>query len=364
MSSIQETVWGTVNDRNVKLYTLTNAQGMKVKITNYGAIMTELHVLDRDGNSGDVVLGFDSLEGYLGRHPFFGATIGRVANRISNSSFSIDGMSFDVEPNEGRNHIHGGAKGFDKYVWDVPNAGQALGDVFLKLALGSQDGDQGYPGRLEVSVLYTLTHHNILRIEMEAQTDAPTIVNLSNHSYYNLAGHNGGTILNHEASLSADRYTPTDADRIPTGEIVSVSGGPFDFTVAKRIGQDLQSMTSLGPEDPGGYDHNFIIRNSDGFLKHAATVKEGGSGRVMEVYTNQPGVQFYTANYLDGSIIGKSGAVYGKHSAFCLETQKYPDAINKRDVPGWPSVILRPGEVYRHEVEYRFAVERGVNEST
>ncbi|MEE2710415.1 MAG: aldose epimerase family protein [Gemmatimonadota bacterium] len=364
MSSIQETVWGTVNDHNIKLYTLTNGQGMKARITNYGAIMTELHVLDRDGNSADVVLGFDSLEGYIGNHPFFGATVGRVANRIANSTFSIDGLTYAVDPNEGRNHIHGGFKGFDKRVWDVPSTGQALDDVFVKLALTSQHGDQGYPGRLEVSVFYTLTHDNILRIEMEAETDAPTIVNLSNHSYYNLAGHNDGSILNHEASLSADQYTPTAADRIPTGEIAPVSGGPFDFTAAKQIGQDLWRMSSLGPEDPGGYDHNFVVRNSDGTLRHAATMKEGGCGRVMEVHTNQPGVQFYTANYLDGSITGKSGAVYGKHGAFCLETQKYPNAINKLDAPGWPSVILRPGEVYRHEVEYRFAAEQVITVST
>lgn len=357
MSSIQETAWGKVGDRNIKRYTLTNARGAMVRITNYGAIMTELHTPDRDDTAEDLVLGFDSLDGYLGTHPYFGATVGRVANRIGGGTFQIDGSRFAVNPNQGRNHIHGGIKGFDKCVWDVPRAGQALGDVFVKLSLTSPDGDQGYPGTLEASVIYTLTHDNVLRIEMEAATDAPTIVNLSNHSYFNLSGQGSGPVLSHEATLFADSYTPTDGDRIPTGEILPVAGGPFDFTSNKAIGRDMAHMDSLGAEDPGGYDHNFVMRNYDGSLKHIARVKDPGSGRVMDVHTDQPGVQFYTANYLDGSITGKSGSVYEKHGAFCMETQRFPDAVNKQGVAGWPSVILRPDETYRHEVEYRFSAE-------
>ncbi len=355
MSSIQEIGWGRVADRKIKLYSLTNSRGMKVCIMNYGAIMTGLHTPDRDDNDADLVLGFDNLDGYLGTHPYFGATVGRVANRIAGGTFQIDGKRYAVKPNQGRNHIHGGIKGFDKCVWDVPRAGQALGDVFVKLALTSPDGDQGYPGTVEASVIYTLTHDNVLRIEMEAATDAPTIVNLSNHSYFNLGGHSAGPVLDHEVTVNADAYTPTDSDRIPTGEITPVSGGPFDFFVPKAIGRDMAAMAPLGSDDPGGYDHNFVIRDSDGTKKHAATITDPGSGRTMEVHTDQPGVQFYTANFLDGTISGKSGTNYGKHGAFCMETQRFPDAVNKQGVPGWPSVILRPDEVYRHEVEYRFS---------
>ena len=325
------------------------------RLINYGSILKELRVPDREGKRADVVLGFDTFDGYLGEHPYFGATVGRVANRIARGAFSLEGKNYALAPNDGPNHLHGGIKGFDKQVWGVPRAGQGLGDVFVKLDYTSADGDQGYPGNLEVTVIYILTHDNNLRIEFEAVTDTPTIVNLANHSYFNLAGHNAGTILDHEVMISADRYTPVDSNRIPTGELAPVAGTPFDFTTPKTIGADIGSVTIMGPGDPGGYDHNYVINDADGTVKPAATVTDPGSGRVMEVHTNQPGVQFYTGNFLDGSITGKGETVYQKHAGFCFETQGFPDAINKEGKPGWPSVILRPGETYRHEVEYRFS---------
>jgi len=328
---------------------------MMARLINYGSILKELRVQDREGKRMDVVLGFDTLDGYLGEHPYFGATVGRVANRIARGAFSLEGKNYALAPNDGPNHLHGGIKGFDKQVWDVPRAGQGLGDVFVKLSYNSADGDQGYPGNLEVTVIYILTHDNILRIEFEAVTDTPTIVNLANHSYFNLAGHDAGTILDHEVMISADRYTPVDVNRIPTGELAPVAGTPFDFTTPKTIGTDIGSLPKLGSDDPGGYDHNYVINDADGSLKPAATVTDPGSGRVMEVHTNQPGVQFYTGNFLDGSITGKGETVYQKHAGLCFETQGFPDAINKEGMPGWPSVILRPGETYRHEVEYRFS---------
>lgn len=354
MSAIQETRLGTIEGKPISQYTMTNSLGMKARVINYGAIITELHVPDREGKSVDVVLGFDTLENYLGRHPHFGATVGRVANRIGGGTFTLDGRTYALTPNEGPNHIHGGLKGFDKKIWDVSRAGQGLGDVFIRLVLSSPDGDQGYPGHLKVSVFYTLTHDNILRIEMEASTDAPTIINLANHSYFNLAGHGAGQVLDHIMTLHADRYTPTDAARIPIGELAKVAGTPFDFTSPKPIGAHIREIPKLSPDDPGGYDHNFVINGEAGSLRQAACGTEPKSGRIMEVYTDQPGVQFYTGNFLDGTIKGKHGAVYQKHAGFCLETQGFPDAINQEGTPGWPSVILRPGEKYRHVVEYRF----------
>lgn len=353
MSSIQEVHLGDVEGKRVSEYTMINSSGTIAKIINYGAILTELHSADRNGNMADIVLGCDSLDGYLGTHPHFGSTVGRVANRTANCSFSLDGQNYSLSPNHGKHHLHGGIRGIDKHVWIVSRAGQGLGDIFVKMILESPDGDQGYPGNVEMSVYYMLTHDNILKIHMEAKTDRPTIVNLANHSYFNLSGHQAGTVLDHEVQLHADRYTPTDPERIPTGAIDPVAGTPFDFTSPKIINTDIDKIERHGQEDPGGYDHNFVINDSDGDLKHAATVTDAGSGRKLEVHTDQPGVQFYTGNFLNGSVTGKDGVVYQKHAGFCLETQKFPDAIHHEGDPGWPSIVLRPDETYTHEVEFK-----------
>jgi aldose 1-epimerase len=356
VSAIQESEWGSFHTRPVSLYTLTNAAGMTACVTNYGAILQSVSLPDREGRLIDVALGFDTFDGYLGVHPYFGAIVGRCANRIAGGRFVLDGKAYTLEKNNGPNHLHGGLRGFDKHLWEVTRAGQGLGDVFVKMIYTSRDGEEGYPGNLEVAVTYTLTHDNKVRIEIQGGTDAPTIVNLTNHAYWNLAGHASGSILDHVATLYADYYTPTDAARIPTGEIAPVAGTPFDFTVGKPVGRDLAALPRLSEDDPGGYDHNFLIRDADGTIKPVAEVHAPRSGLTMSVHTNQPGVQFYTGNFLKGAFPGKGGAVYGKHAGLCLETQKYPDAINKQGNPQWPSVILRPGEPYYHEVQYAFSV--------
>lgn len=356
MSAIQESDWGSFHTRPVHLYTLTNAAGTVACVTDYGAILQSFSIPDASGRLVDVALGFETLEGYLGTHPFFGATAGRCANRIAGGRFTLDGKPYALAVNSEPNHIHGGYRGFDKRLWDVARAGQGLGDVFVKFVYHSADGEEGYPGALDVAVTYTLTHDNRLRIEMQAKTDAPTLVNLANHSYWNLNGHDSGSILDHVAILYADQYTPTDATRIPTGELRPVTNTPFDFTSQKPIGRDMAALPKLSDEDPGGYDHNFLVQNADGTLQPAARVCSLQSGLTLTVHTNQPGVQFYTGNFLKGSVTGKKNVSYVKHGGFCLETQKYPDAINKQGRPDWPSVILRPGESYYHEVQYAFSL--------
>lgn len=355
MSAIHETEWGTFHTRPVTLYRLTNSNGATACITNYGAILQSLIIPGGNDRPIDVTLGFDTLDGYLTAHPFFGATVGRCANRIAGGRFTLDGKAYSLAVNSEPNHIHGGYRGFDKHLWEVVRAGQGLGDVFVKMTYQSRDGEEGYPGNLEVAVTYTLTHDDKLRIEMQARTDAPTLVNLANHSYWNLDGHGAGLILEHEAEFFADRYTPVDAVRIPTGEIAPVAGTPFDFTIPKPIGRDMAGLPLLYSDDPGGYDHNFVIRDADETIKPAVQIRSPRSGLVMTVHTNQPGVQFYTGNLLKGAITGKDGVAYAKHAGFCLETQKFPDAINKQGKPGWPSVILRPEESYYHEVQYAFS---------
>jgi aldose 1-epimerase len=357
LSAIEEQEWGTFHTRPVHQYTLTNSSGSTARITNYGAILQSLEIPDRHGKLIDVTLGFDTFDEYLGANPFFGATIGRCANRIAGGMFTLDGRMVNLDANSPPNHIHGGRRGFDKRLWDITRAGQGLGDVFVKMMYISKENEEGYPGTVEVAVTYTLTFDNTLRIEMQAGADAPTPVNMSNHSYWNLNGGASGSILDHEVTLISDAYTPTDDTRIPTGEIRPVASTPFDFTTSKRIRTDIDALTLLDEDDPGGYDHNFIIRDADGTIKPAARVYSPQSGLTMNVKTNQPGIQFYTGNFIDGSIKGKGGTVYGKHQALCLETQKFPDAINKQGIEGWPSVILRPGEPYYHEVQYAFSCE-------
>jgi len=345
--------WGDIDGQAVSLYSLKNKNGMIAKITNYGALLTALQVPDRDGELADVVLGFDNLQGYLDGHPYFGCTVGRIANRIAKGKFTLENQEYTLATNNTPNHLHGGDVGFDKKVWTVEEADAHS----VKMAYTSPDGEEGYPGRLTATVVYSLSDNNALQVEMSATTGATTIVNLVNHSYWNLEGHNSGNILGHELMLNASTYTPVDSTFIPIGTIDPVKHTPFDFTQAKAIGTEINQLIGNGPSDPGGYDINLVLDGEYGEMKLAAKVKDYKSGRVMEIYTTDPGVQFYTGNFLDGSVKGKGGAFYRKHAAFCLETQKYPDSINNEGKQGWYSVILRPGEIYSHTDLYKFTTE-------
>jgi aldose 1-epimerase len=334
---------GTVID----VYTLTNSKGMTAKVINYGALLTELQVPDKQGKTVDVVLGFEDLKGYLGEHPYFGANVGRVANRIAKGKFTLDGKEYTLATNNGPNHLHGGKKGFDKVVWQavVPIYPNGSG---VRFSYTSPDGEEGYPGTLKGVVTYHLSDDNELRISYEATTDKPTPVNLSHHSYFNLAG--TGDILGHEMMIAADKYTPVDATLIPTGKIEPVKGTPLDFTTPTLIGKRIGELKG----DPAGYDHNFVLNGGDKKPFLAARVKDPKSGRVMEVLTTEPGVQFYTGNFLDGKVKGKGGVAYQKHAGFCLEAQHFPDSVNQ---PSFPSVILKPGQTYSQTTIYKFSAD-------
>jgi aldose 1-epimerase len=351
MVKVEKSTFGKMPDGTViDVYTLTNSHGMKVKVIPYGTIITELHVPDKDGKSADVVLGFDDLKSYLDGHPFFGATAGRVANRIAKGKFTLDGKEYKLATNNGPNHLHGGVKGFDKKVWKAEPV-QGNGGAGVRFSYHSPDGEEGYPGNLDATCTYTLTDKNELRVDFTARTDKATPVNLAHHGYFNLAGASSGDILGHEMMIAADSYTPTDATLIPTGKIEPVKGTPFDFTKPKAIGKDIAEVKG----DPVGYDQNFVLRDGKNKELHvAAKVREPKSGRVMEVTTTEPGVQFYTGNFLDGSNKGKGGTVYKKHQGFCLECQHFPDSVNH---PEFPSVILKPGETYKQTTIYRFSTE-------
>jgi aldose 1-epimerase len=340
--SIKKQVFGKTEDgKNVDLYTLTNSTGLNAKIMTYGGIVTSLQVPDRNGNFADIVLGCDSLDEYIKGSPYFGALIGRFGNRIAKGKFTLDGVEYTLATNNGPNHLHGGIKGFDKVVWNAKQMQTDQGPA-LKLTYRSRDGEEGYPGNLSCTVIYTLTNNNELKISYEAKTDKATVINLTHHSYFNLGGHNSGDILGHTLIINADRFTPVDKDLIPTGEIKPVKGTPMDFTKPMAIGSRIKQ---------GGYDHNYVLNSSDGSLALAASVYEPKSGRVMEIFTTEPGIQFYTGNFLDGSVKGK-GAVYNKHNGFCLETQHFPDSPNK---PNFPSVVLKPGEKYTQLTVYKFS---------
>ena len=351
--SLERQPFGTTSQGEpVELFTLTNASGMRVRFTNYGGIITSIEVPDRAGTLEDVTLGFDSLAGYLGEHPYFGALVGRYGNRIARGRFTLDGKEYTLAVNNGPNHLHGGLRGFDKVVWRAEpfENDSSVGAV---LSYASANGEEGYPGSLQARVTYTLTNDNALRFAYHATTDAPTPVNLTQHAYFNLAGDGEGDILDHQLVLNASRYTPVDSTLIPTGEIAPVRGTPFDFTtptaIGARIGQDHEQLR-FG----GGYDHNFVLdRQGDG-LSLAARLTEPTSGRVMEVLTTEPGIQFYSGNFLDGSLTGKGGHVYEHRSGLALETQHFPDSPNQ---PAFPTTILRPGEEYRSETVYRFSVD-------
>ncbi len=335
------------DDREVKLFTLTNDRGMEIKVINYGGIITELNVPDRSGKIGDVVLGHDTLDGYLHRSRYFGSLIGRYGNRIRRGQFALNGTEYHLPINNGQNHLHGGFKGFDKVFWEAEEIAQGL-----RLTYRSWDGEESYPGNLEATVVYSVTDENGLRIEYSAITDQETIVNLTNHSYFNLAG--DGTILNHELTINADAFTPVDETLIPSGEIRKVKGTSMDFTSATAIGRQINNQDEQLKFAGGGYDHNFVLRSPNSGLRTAATVHEPTAGRTMEVVTTQPGLQFYSGNFLDGSIVGKGGRPYLKHSGFCLETQHFPDSPNHAD---FPNTVLRPGDEYRHTTVYQFSAE-------
>jgi aldose 1-epimerase len=325
---------------------------VEVRVTSYGGIIVSLRVPDREGRLGDVALGYDALGGYLEHSPYFGAIVGRYGNRIARGRFTLDGKEYTLATNNGPNALHGGRKGFDKVVWKAApfDNGEGVGLVFT---YSSPDGEEGYPGKLDVTVTYTLTHANALRFDYRAVTDKPTPVNLTQHTYFNLAGNGSGDVLGHELMVQASRFTPVDATLIPSGELRSVAGTPFDFrtphTIGARIGADDEQIR-VG----GGYDHNFALDREPGNgLTLAARVYEPTSGRVMEVSTTEPGMQFYSGNFLDGTIMGKGGHAYGRRAGFCLETQHYPDSPNK---PEFPSTILRPGQEYRSTTVYAFSV--------
>jgi aldose 1-epimerase len=347
-ASVKKEAFGKTDDgAEVDLYTLTNPAGMTAKVMTYGATLTELDVPDRDGKTGDVVLGFDNLKDYLAGHPYFGSTVGRVANRVARGRFTLDGKEYELATNNGPNALHGGVKGFDKVVWKAEPA-TAPDRAAVKFTYVSKDGEEGYPGKMTATVTYTLTADNELRLEYEARADKPTPVNLTNHTYFNLAGTKSGDILGHELTIFADKYTPADDTLIPTGEIKPVRGTPLEFTRATRIGERIDQIKS----DPVGYDHNYVLNREGKELALAARVREPKTGRMMEMSTTEPGVQFYTGNFLDGKQTGRGGVVYKKHWGFCLEAQHFPDAVNHAN---FPSIILRPGETYRQTTVYKFS---------
>ncbi len=338
--------FGQADGKPVSLFTLTNKKGIQVKITNYGGIITSWVVPDKSGGKSSIVLGFDSLSGYLAKPPYFGALVGRYGNRIAKGKFKIGDSSYTLATNNGKNALHGGVKGFDKQVWDA-----AFTDSVPALTLSylSKDGEEGYPGNLKVTVVYTLSDDDELGIEYNATTDKPTVVNLTNHSYFNLTGNPSNTILNHVLKIDADAYTPVDASLIPTGVLQPVKGTPFDFTTPTAIGARIAQTGG----NPVGYDHNFVLNNKDGSLKLAAVVTDSVSGRKLEVYTTQPGLQFYTGNFLDGSIKTSDGKPINKNAALCLETQHFPDSPNQ---PAFPSTVLKPGEQYHSITKYKLSV--------
>jgi aldose 1-epimerase len=344
-AGVERVRFGEVDGTEIDSYVLRHA-GVTARIMTHGAILTELHVPDRHGASADVVLGFDRLDGYLAEHPYFGATVGRVANRIAHGRFTLDGVEYRLACNNGRHHLHGGVRGFDRRIWSASSSVTADGPS-VTFRYTSPDGEEGYPGTLEATTVYTL-RAGALRIAFTAKTDRATPVSLTNHSYVNLAGAGSGDILGHELRLSASRYTPTDAELIPTGELAPVAGTAYDFRAPTPIGARA-TQTGLVP---AGYDTNFALDRSGDGLAHAATVRDPGSGRVLDVFTTAPGIQVYTSNFLDGSLTGKSGHVYRQYGALCLEPQHFPNAINE---PRFPSPVLRPGQVYEHTLEYRFS---------
>jgi aldose 1-epimerase len=344
---IEKTSFGKTSDGvEVDLYTCTNAKGSVLKMTNFGATTVALEVADREGNRANVTMGFETLDGYFGKHPYFGATVGRYCNRIGKGRFTLEGQEYTLATNNGENHLHGGDVGFNKVVWDAEPL-ETDSAVGVKFTYQSKDGEEGYPGNLTATAVYLLTNDDEFVVEFTATTDKPTPVNLTNHNYWNLAGASSGTIRDHVLEIAADKYLPVDEGLIPTGQLADVAGTPLDFTKPEKIGARLEQIEA----DPVGYDHCYALRGQIGEMKLAARVKDPASGRVMEIHTTQPGLQFYSGNFLDGS--ADSGG-YQQYDGFCLETQHYPDSPNK---PEFPNTILRPGETYQHKTVHKFSAE-------
>jgi len=338
---------------NVDLYTLRNTHGVEATITNFGGIVVSLKVPDRNGKFDDVVLGFNDLDNYLKPGPYFGALIGRYGNRIAKGRFTLNGVEYKLAVNNGENHLHGGIKGFDKVVWTGKEMKTKAGPAVVLTYL-SKDGEEGYPGNLNVTVVYTLTNNNELKIDYSATTDKDTVTNLTHHSYFNLAGEGNGDILNTRVTINGSRFVPTDRGSIPLGELRRVAGTPFDFLTAHAIGERINQddeQIKFG----GGYDHTWVINGRQGVMRLAATAYESTSGRVMQVWTTEPGMQFYTGNFLDGTLTGKAGKVYPRRSGFCFETQHYPDSPNQ---PSFPTTTLKKGATYKSTTIYRFSSRR------
>jgi aldose 1-epimerase len=351
-ASVTRGGFGTLPDGTaIEVYTLTNASGVEVRAITYGGIIVSIRTPDRSGAFADIVLGHDTIDGYAKNSPYFGCITGRYANRIARGRFTLDGATYTLATNNGPNHLHGGVKGFDKVVWAAEAVRNPNG-AGVTFTYTSRDGEEGYPGTLKARVTYTLTDRNELIVDYEATTDKATVVNLTQHSYFNLAG--GGDILGHELQIEADRYTPVDATLIPTGELAPVAATPFDFrkpvAIGARITQDHPQLKA-----GGGYDHNFVLVRSGSGLARAARVVEPTTGRTLDVSTTEPGLQLYTGNFLDGTIAGKAGRVYGHRSGFCLETQHYPDSPNQT---AFPSTVLRPGQTYKTTTVFTFGVAR------
>ena len=344
------TVFGkTPAGETVNIYTLKNSKGAEARIMNYGGVLVSFKVPDKSGNMSDIVLGFDDFKGYLLPPPYFGALIGRYGNRIGHAKFSLDGKEYTLAKNDGDNTLHGGLRGFDKVLWTATPSGNSS----LELKYLSKDGEEGFPGNLNVTVVYSLSDSNELKLDYTATTDKDTVLNLTNHSYWNLKGEGQGDILDHVVMIAADKFTPVDKGLIPTGQLENVAGTPFDFREPHAIGERIndQNQQLIWAK---GYDQNFVLNKVGDLNTVAARVTEPTSGRVMEVLTTEPGLQFYTGNFLDGTIHGKGGAVYNKHAAFCMETQHFPDSPNK---PSFPSVELKPGETYHTTTVYRFSTK-------
>lgn len=341
--TIEKSVFGKIGNSEIDIYTITNKNGVSFKITNYGGIITNLTVKDKKGTPTDIVLGFDNLEQYLGDHPYFGALIGRFGNRINMGKFSLDGKEYSMVQNNGTNHLHGGAKGFDKVIWTVAKEINEENKIGLRLNYLSIDGEENYPGNLDVTVDCFLTNENELVFDYKATTDKKTIINLTHHGYFNLNGMKSD-VKSHIMQIDADKMTEINDNLIPTGNIIDIKGGAFDFTKPKQIGSDI--------EESGGYDHNYVLNKKENELFFAAKVTDESSGIVMEVYTTEPGMQFYSSNYLDGTIVGKNGITYKKHFAYCLETQHYPDSPNHGH---FPSTVLEAGETYQQKTIYKLS---------
>ncbi|NTV85020.1 MAG: galactose mutarotase [Bacteroidales bacterium] len=342
MITINKSLFGQIDGKEIYLYTISSGNDMTVRITNFGGIVTSVMVPDRNGTLDDVVLGFDSIGGYTGVHPYFGCIVGRCANRIAGAKFKLDGKIYQLAKNIGDNHLHGGINGFDKKIWNASEFRQG-DEAGIELTCTSPDGEEGYPGNLKVTVIYTLTPNRELKIRYSAETDKPTPINLTHHGYFNLKGAGNGDILDHELMINADRYNVVNDQLLPTGELREVSGTAMDFRKSKFIGRDMALVE-------GGYDHNFVL-NVTGEVVKVAVLREASTGRWMEVHTSQPGMQFYGGNFLDGTITGKKGRPYYKHYGLCLETQHFPDSPNQ---PSFPNTILRPGETFQSVTIYKF----------